>query len=133
MTTKTQWLLSSLISIPSHKVLQQQLRISKISSIILKTLSMTSSQRFLQILNIPYPLLKFSPIQIWSLLLNYFICSHLDILIKQITPQQLLPIFQVDSIRIDKQYPQQTLSHKTHMFIMEKHIVIVQEDTRAHC
>ncbi len=64
-------------------------------------------------------------------LLNKFVGSHLDVLVKQVSSKDLLSVLVVDVVGCKEQKAKNHLSDKLEVFVVEKHVVVVQEDKRG--
>ena len=60
-------------------------------------------------------------------LLNEFISSHLNVLVEEIAPKDLLPVFSVQNLRMHESVTEHSLSYELEVPVVEEHIVIVQE------
>ena len=65
-------------------------------------------------------------------LLDKFISAHLDILIEEIAPKNLLPILSVQNLRMHESVTEHSLSYELEVPVVEEHIVVVQEQEGDH-
>ena len=97
-----EWLLEGVIRVSSDEVLEKELGVSEVRSIVLEVLSVTSDESLLEISGPPDPLLHlFTSEEVLSLL-DEFISSHLNVLIEQVASQNLLSVFIIKHLRVDE-------------------------------
>ena len=102
MFSDSEWGSLSVISVSTNEVLKQKLRISEISSIILEALSVASDESLLQVSRPPNPLSHGWASEEMFSLLDEFVTSHLNVLIKQVASKNLLSVFVVELLRMDE-------------------------------
>lgn len=88
---------------------------------------MASHEGLLEISGEPDPLLHLLASQEVLSFLHEFICSHLDVLIEQVTSEDLLSVLVVDQVRSAEQEAESALGHELVVFIVEEGIVVVEE------
>ena len=134
INSKTNCILSNLkglclciVRVSSDEVLQEQLRISEITCIIFVCLSVTSDECLLEIGWEPDPFLHvLTSEEMWSFL-NKLIGSHLNVFIEKIATKYLFPVLGVEHLRMQECISHNSLCYELEVFIMEEHVVVVEE------
>ena len=60
-------------------------------------------------------------------LLNEFISAHLNVLVEEIAPKDLLSVFSIQNLRMHESITEHSLSYELEVPVVEEHIVVVQE------
>ena len=60
-------------------------------------------------------------------LLDEFISAHLNVLVEEIAPKDLLPVFSVQNLRMHESVTEHSLSYELEVPVVEEHIVVVKE------
>ena len=94
--------LLSIISVSSHEVLKQKFRIGEITGIILERLPVASNESLLEVGTVPDPPLHVLTFKEWLSFPDEFISTHLHILVEKIASQDLLSVFSIQYLRVDK-------------------------------
>ena len=126
-------LLLSVVCVSADEILEQQLRVSKIAGVIFVALTMDTHEGLLQVGGEPNPPLHGLRVQQVLSFFDELVCAHLHILVKQVAPQDLLSVLVVDQIGRDEKHAQSSLGDKGQVFVVEEHVVVVQEDEGCRC
>ena len=96
-------LLSGLIGVSTDEVLEEELRVGEVRGIILEGLSVAAHQSLLEISGPPDPSLHLVSSEEMLTLLDELVSAKLNILIEEVTAENLLAIFVVDEVAHDKE------------------------------
>ena len=128
----SEWLLESVITVPSNEVLQQEFRVCEVGSIVLEGLSVGSHESFLEIGSKPNPLLHvFTAEEVLSLL-DELVCAHLHVLVEQVAAEHLLAVTVVEHVGGHEQKAESALGHELHVLVVEEYVVVIQEQELYH-
>lgn len=122
---------SSLVSVTSDEVLEEELGISEITGIVLETLSVGAHEGFLEIGSVPDPSGHGLTSEEGLSLLDKLISSHLDVLVKEVATEDLLSVLVVDHVGGNEEHSKGDLGRVLQVLVVEVHVVIVKEDERS--
>ena len=125
--SNSKWFLKSVISVSSNEILKQELGISEVTGIIVEWLSVASDKSLLKIGWVPDPSLHFVALEHMFSLSNKLICSHLNILVKQVTSEHLFSVLVVDELRVEESITENCFIDEGHILIVEEKVVVIQE------
>jgi len=120
-------LLEGVVGVASHEVLQQELGVGEVRSVILERLSVGPHECLLEVSSEPYPLLHvFAAEQVLSLL-DELIGAHLYVLVEEVAAEDLLAIAVVQDVGGHEQEPEGGLGNELQVLVVEEDVIVVEE------
>jgi len=95
----SQWFFECVVTVASNEVLKKQLGVSEVTCVILETLTMGAHQSLLQVSGVPDPLFHLFTLEKVLAFLDQLVGTHLNVLVKQVAAEHLLPVLVIDLIR----------------------------------
>ena len=89
---------------------------------------MASDESLLEVGGPPHPSLHVLATEEVLSLSDELVSSHLDVLVEQVAPEDLLLILSIEELGVEEGVAQYSLSNKLEVLVMEEHIVVVEEE-----
>ena len=120
-------LLEGVIGVASHEVLQEELGVSKVRSVILERLSVASDECLLEVSSEPDPLLHILTAEEVLSLLDELIGAHLDVLVEEVAAEDLFAIAIVQDVGSHEQQAEGGLGNELQVLVVEEDVIVVEE------
>lgn len=120
-------LLEGVVGVASHEVLQQELGVGEVRSVILERLSVGSHECLLEVSSEPYPLLHVLAAEQVLSLLDELIGAHLHVLVEEVAAEDLLAIAVVQDVGGHEQEPEGGLGNELQVLVVEEDVIVVEE------
>ena len=120
-------LLEGVVGVASHEVLQQELGVGEVRSVILERLSVGPHECLLEVSSEPYPLLHVLAAEQVLSLLDELIGAHLYVLVEEVAAEDLLAIAVVQDVGGHEQEPEGGLGNELQVLVVEEDVIVVEE------